>query len=67
MPRPFASVPHEWVGRSVVHPDRRRHGPFGPDRGLGLEPHLHPHPGWETMCDERSLERDHRPAFVESL
>ena len=31
------------------------------------EPHLHPHPGRETVCDERSLERDDRAAVVEGL
>ena len=53
--------------RAVDHADGRGHGSFDGDRRLRGEPHLHPHPGWETVCDQRSLERDHRAALVESL
>src|SRR6266516_7536225 len=52
---------------AVDHADGRGHGAFEADRRLRGEPHLHPHPGWETVCDQRSLERDHRAALVESL
>ena len=36
---------------AVEHTDRCGHGPFGPDRRLRREAHLHPHPGWEPVCD----------------
>src|SRR6185436_5924838 len=52
---------------ALEHTDRRGHGPFGHDRGLGGPTHLHPHPGGEPVCHERSLERDDRAALVEGL
>src|SRR5439155_11731772 len=52
---------------AIDHTDGRGHGAFEGDRRLRGEPHLHPHPGWETVCDQRSLERDHGAALVESL
>ena len=61
----FASSPT--TTGAVEHTDRCGHGSFGPDRRLRLEPHLHPHPGWEPVCDERSLERHDRAAVVEGL
>src|SRR6266576_4297029 len=50
---------------AVEHPDRRRNRPAGANRRLRREPHLHPHPGWETMGDQGSFERHDGVAFVE--
>src|SRR5919108_4406429 len=51
--------------QAVEDADGRGHRPLFLHTRVNLRPNLHPHPGWEAVRDERSLERDDRAALAQ--